>query len=1228
MNLELHLLGGLEAIRSEQPVSLGGPKQRALLVALALDRGRVVSVDTLIESLWPRDPAETAAHAVQVYVSQLRKALGPEAIATRAPGYLLDLDPDALDVERFLRLTDEGRAALDAGDPTTAAGLLRDALALWRGPALADFRYDSFAQAEIARLEDLRSVAQESRIEADLALGLDSRLVSELESMVEAHPLRERPRALLMLALYRAGRQADALAAYRRTRATFVEELGIEPGPELRELEAAILRQDKTLLPDSRAVRPMQFRRLVSIVCATFDSAKLATLDAEASAVVLDRYLQVAAVATARHGGSFERPADDTVLAVFGSPVSREDDALRAARAALDLVSDVVELDEALAFEYRVAAPLRVGIETGEVVVAPDDVRRRLPHGEAVGTAQRLAHAAAEGEIVVGEVTGRLIDHAAALIPLSDPAFSPRAYRLAGLAPAAPAFARRDDAPYVGREDALAKLDDLLAHVGADGAARAVLIVGEPGVGKSRLVAQFARRSTAMTLWGRCLPYGDGITYGPLREALGQARASEERDSIVAALDAATPAVAAELALAVRRFFVGLARARPLVLVFDDLHWAESTFLELIEHLAVNTEGAILIVCIGREELLDERPAFLEEADRMVVDALSPMETRTILDRLGGGSLATDQSDRIVEAAEGNPLFLEQLLALALEGGAEERLPATVQTLLAARLDRLGPGERAVLERGAVIGREFSVEDVTPLLPPEAHAVGAHLDNLSRRGFVRAADGGFVFRHGMVQEAVYRATPKRLRASLHARHAESLDRMSVPPTDLDETVGYHLEQSYRLRAELREVDEATTELGELGGRRLGAAGVRALRRGDVPAASHLLERAISLLPAQHPLRRELLCELGLVRIAAHDADAALDALAGAIALATDAGDRRIDARARIELAYIRLRAEAGTTADELLEETVKGIPLFERAGDRRALGRAWLLTGFVQGGHRGDHTAWLAAAERALEHYKAARWPTSTCVGEIAAALYWGPTPVEDAVGKCELLLCDESLDLPGTAYVQTFLAGLLAQRQQFRDARQLAAASQATLDELGLRAAVQTYCAPVSAEIELLAGDPSRAERVLRSLCEQLEYAKDFSHLASRAGDLAEALADQHLIEQADEWTRVAEEHAASDDLNAQLLWRPIRARVSAHRGELDDAERLALEGVALADSTDDLNRRARARRELAEVLRLAGKQREASAASQHAIELYEQKGNLAGAARVRSSQVGIEVE
>jgi class 3 adenylate cyclase/predicted ATPase len=1210
-------------------------KPKALLAALALDVGRVVSIDRLVEDLWPGTPPETAAHAVQVYVSQLRKTLGPGTIVTRAPGYVLELDPERVDLHRFLHLVERGREELQAENPGEAAATLRDALALWLGPALADFAYEPFAQTEIARLEELRTVALEERIEADLALGRHTELVSELEAAVETQPLRERPRAQLMLALYRSGRQADALAAYREARETLVEELGIEPGPELKALEAAILRQDESLLLAEEAVaRPaMQFRRLVTILFAdVVDSMALAeALDPEALGAVLDRYFETVSAVLARHGGTVEKFAGDAVMAAFGIPVSHEDDALRAARAAVEIQAALGALDEQLEGEHEVRLDVSIGIESGEVLASQTGSRQRLVTGEAVGVAARLEQAAEAGQIVVGELAARMIDHAARLEPLGELEIKGRkkplpAFRLVEVAATPHAFERRLDAPFTGRRKELGALRKALRTVTAEQRPRVVAVTGPPGIGKSRLASEIARRAKGVTaLFGRCLSHGDGITYWPLREVVGQAAEGEERDAIRAALEAPTPPPAPEIAWLFRRFCEAAAREQTLVLVFDDVHWAEPTFLELVEHLADKGEGPILVLCVAREELLEDRPAFLEgrdNADRIVLDALSSAETDGLLEGLGGGVLDTEQRTRIVETAEGNPLFLEQLLALALEGGLVERaIPETIQALLAARLDRLGPGERAVLERGAVVGKEFTAEDVTSLLEPEAApTAGAHLRTLSVRGFVRPRDGVFGFRHVLVQEAVYRAMPKRLRAELHERFADRLERVGADIAELDEFTGYHLEQAYRLRTELGESDRRTAQLAEDGGRRLGQAGIRAWKRVDVYATTNLLGRATSLLPTDEPLRLDYLCELGIATRTSGDASRAAEFLDSAIEASRTTGDRRTELRARIEREYVRLLQEPGTTAEALLAATAEGAPVFESVGDERSLGRARLLHGFVQGGHRGHHRDREESAERALLHYRNAGWPISTCVGEIAAALYYGPTPVPMGISRCEELLHEEGLDRAGKANVLAFLGAFVAQRGEFDEARASIAAARATHEDLGQRTAAATFGEALFADVELLAGDATAAEQILRQLCAELERRSEYSHLASRAGDLAEALYTQGRDHEAEDSTRVAEANAANDDLDAHLLWMPVRAKLLALRGEFADAVALVCKAVRLSGPSDSLNRIAKAHRDLGEVLKLAGQAYEADAAFHRAVKLYEKKENVVEAARTRA--------
>ena len=813
---------------------------------------------------------------------------------------------------------------------------------------------------------------------------------------------------------------------------------------------------------------------------------------------MLQRYFEIVSAVLARHGGTVEKFAGDAVMAAFGAPVSHEDDALRAARAALDIRAGIAALNAQLLEEHGIELEVRIGFETGEVVATAADARQRLVTGEVVGIAARLEQAAGSDEIFVGELAGRLIDHAATLEPLGELSIKGRkepvrAYRLLELADAPPAFERRLDAPLVGRKRELAALRRGLKRATDSGSVSVAVVSGPPGVGKSRLAAELARRAkNVAALWGRCLSYGDGITYWPLREVAQQAQLGEERDAVLAALDADTPPPAPEIAWIFRQFCESLAADKPLVLVFDDVQWAEPTFLELIELLADRGQGRILVVCLARDELFEDRPSFLEDrlnVERTVLDALSAEDTDALLDGLGGAILESDQRARISETAEGNPFFVEQLLALAFEGGlAEQTLPETVQALLAARLDRLGPGERAVLERGSIVIHGFTHDDVTTLLEPAAApTVAAHLESLVARGFLRPAEeNAFRFRHLIVQEAVYRSAPKRLRAELHERFADRLDQTAADLAELDEFVGYHLERAFELRSELGEFDRRTERLAEDGGHRLGEAGIRALKRGDMPATVNLLERATSLLP-RAGLRSRLLAELSIALLASGDAEKAKLVLAEGISGAEQSRDRPSELRGRIELAYIRSDTEPGETTDGLLDIAAEAIPVFESVEDHRSLGRAWLYVGFAEGSVRGRNEARLDAAERALGHYKRCAWPTETSVGEIAAALYFGPTPVDRAIERCEQLVQEEPSHAAREANINAFLSGLLAQRGDFERARAVLESTRSFFWDLGQRTSV-TSCDAMRGDIELLAGDAQAAEAILRTACDDFE--------------------------------------------------------------------------------------------------------------------------------------------
>ena len=816
--MEFRILGPLEASDGNGPVALGGARQRAVLAILLLHRNEVVSTDRLIDELWGEQPPETAKTALQGYVSRLRKALGPASgtLVTQAPGYVLQVAPGRLDRDGFEALLGRAKDERSAGNPAPASQLLDEALALWRGPALAEFRYEPFAQSEIARLEELRLVALEARIDLDLASRPAGDLVGELEALVGAHPFRERFRGQLMLALYRSGRQAEALAVYQDARRALVEELGIEPGPELQRLEGDILRHEPVLdAPPPEPAAPDQgtpaheVRKTVTaavFVLAHSDSTG-SPLDPEALARVRARSVEEVSGAVERHGGTVAGVTGETLVGVFGVPTLHEDDALRAVRAAVETLERLPDLVDELESTWRARLELRTGVVTGEIVdgdAAP--VGPELLGADVVARAMRLAEQAAPGETAIADSSRRLANDAMRVEPLDPGSDATGAWRLLELTPGAPAFARRFDTPLVGRGGELGQLREAFARSRRDGTPHLVTVLGPAGIGKSRLAGELSNLvgEDAQVLTGRCLPYGEGITFWPLQEIVHEAAGEAPLETILECLggdeEAATitELIAAALGLAegrtaseeetfwaVCKLVEGIARERPLVVILEDLHWAERTFLDLVEHLAGRACSApILLVCLARPDLLERRPHWAggkPNATSLFLEPLFPSESESLLDNLlGEVALPAATRARITSAADGNPLFLEQLLAMAAEtglDGGDIPLPPTIEALLAARLDRLGPGERAVLDRAAIVGKEFTPDAIADLLPAQARAsVGRHLDALVHKDLIRpgrapTGEELFRFRHVLIQQTARGGVPKESRAELHERFA-------------------------------------------------------------------------------------------------------------------------------------------------------------------------------------------------------------------------------------------------------------------------------------------------------------------------------------------------------------------------------------------------------------------------------------------------------------------------
>jgi tetratricopeptide (TPR) repeat protein len=740
-------------------------------------------------------------------------------------------------------------------------------------------------------------------------------------------------------------------------------------------------------------------------------------------------------------------------------------------------------------------------------------------------------------------------------------------------------------------------------------------------------------------LLGHCVAYGEGATFLPLAEMVAgigadpaTVLAGEDDRELVAGRIAELlgraegSAGSGEGFWAVRRLLGGLARQRPVVAVFEDVQWAEPTLLDLIEYLAGFSSGApILLLCLARPEFLEARPQWILAAPDAVSLRLEPLrdeQAQALIESLNG-DVAPAVHDRIAEIAEGNPLFVEQLLAYTREAGADalDAVPPSLEALLASRLDLLAPEERTILQCAAVVGREFWRGAVVDLAPAElVPTLSSQLLALVRRGLVRPArsafalDDAFRFDHPLIRLVAYTGIPKALRAELHERHA---DWLAEQPVGTDELVGYHLEQAYRYGTELGPVDRRLQRLAADAGERLGAAGIRAWKRGDTPATVNLLGRATRLLPEQDSYRLELMCELGIALATAAELTRAEETLEDAHAVAAASGQRHVELRARVDTAIVRLSSDPEFDVDEVSDVASEAIEVFEELPDERALARTWLMNSLAQG-IRCRFRAAGDAARRALEHYRRSGWSSQTSLGLVAISLFYGPTPVAEALDACTALL--DQADLGGEAHVLAWMAGLEAMRRRFGDARDLVDRAKRRHQQLGQLWGAQIDCAEVAGEIEMLAEDFTSAERELRASCRLLEQMNDRNHLSRRAGQLASALYARGQFEEARRWADRSHELAPTGDLFNQCSLRSIQAKLLARNGDLATAEALARGAAAMAEESDSPNLKANSLLDLGEVLGLGGRPAEAASAVDQAFRHFEEKGNVASANRARS--------
>jgi class 3 adenylate cyclase len=977
-------------------------------------------------------------------------------------------------------------------------------------------------------------------------------------------------------------------------------------------------------------------RKTVSVLfCDLADSTSLGErLDPEPLRELMGRWYDEMRVAVEHHGGTVEKFVGDAVMAVFGLPRAHEDDALRAVRAALGMQKAVERLNTGLGGRDVPPLRVRIGINTGEVVTGDDAAT--LATGDAVNTAKRLEQAAGSGEILIGAMTERLVRHAAQLeavasVDAKGKSAPVAAWRVVSTTPNAEPFARRSDTPLVGRGRELGILREELAACVDGRSCRLLTVLGPAGVGKTRLVSELLSEigDFARVISGRCLPYGEGITFWPVAElirGLGDTvalatltRGEPDGALIVERLEGlgAGDAPAEELFWAVRRLFETLAGKVPLVVVLEDLHWAEPTLLDLVEHVSRwSRDAPILLLGLARPELLDARPRW--EGTHLRVDPLSPGEASQLLEALDDdGLLSAHARARVAETAQGNPLYAEQLIAMIAETGADaagQALPPTIQALLAARLDHLDSAERDVLERAAVVGKEFWPGAVAALGARPDDAVGTTLLELVRRDFVEPApprlpgEDGFRFRHALIRDAAYASAPLRRRAAHHERFAEWLETVGRDE-EYDEIRGYHLEQAVLLRRELAPDDEHTRALATRGYALLAAAGARAYGRGDAPAARSLLERALALSGEGTPGDLELRRTLAHVLWEAGETERALAHVEEVAAAAASAGDRAEEWYARLDAAGMR-GAGGPDGLVSVLEIASRAVEVFSELEDDRGLAQAWRRISRAEL-VRCSYAAAAGAAEHALHHAVLCndRQDAARAADVLGTALLWGPTPVAEAVRRCEELVADAKGNERLHANALAALAGLRALEANFDAARRLRAEAEAVYGDLGQRMSIAGLT-QIAAQIERLAGNPAGAEAELRK---GLAILDGTGAEALHQALLAAALLAQGRPEEARGPAEQARDAAAIEDVFEQVVWRGALARVEAAAGNLADALSLARHSADRASLTDALTMRADALLDLAAVLDAAGDAEEAERVAADAAGLYERKGRVA---------------
>ena len=958
-------------------------------------------------------------------------------------------------------------------------------------------------------------------------------------------------------------------------------------------------------------------RKLASVLFVDLvgSTSLVAAADPEVVRRRVTTFFEHAAACIEQYGGTVEKFAGDAVMAAFGIPRAHEDDAERAIRAALKILQDV----QTLGLEAR------IGVEAGEVLA--DETDSTFATGEAVNMAARLQQAAGPNEILVGPGAQRL---AGAAIEFEQNGRRELrglngdfpVWRVAGVVEDARPF-RKLSGLFVGRESELELLNTTWERTLRASRAHLFTVYGEPGVGKSRLAQEFAATLEGATvLAGRCLPYGEGITYWPLaemvkaaagiadddpvEEAYEKLRACCEDEAVADLIGLAVGVLEAverqasqqEIAWAAREWAHQLAQAQPLVLVFEDIHWAEEPLLELVEHLAAWVrEAPLMIVGLARPELLDVHPEWgggRMRATSIELEPLLPDESVELADALlAETGLEQVTRDDILRVAEGNPLFLEETIRMLAEGGDGRMLiPDTLQALIAARIDRLPAAEKAILQRASVVGRIFWLGALVHL-SPGGDDLEAELESLELRDFVLreqrssiTGERAFRFKHGLIREVAYGGLPKSARADHHRRFAEWLKEHVGE--ELLEIRAHHLDHASILLAELD--GAAPPELAQEAAKALEGAGKRALAREANQSARHLLLRAVELEPT---LSRRYKAAVAAWRLT--DYPAVASEMEEVLAQAREQDDPELEGRALAALAEVAMVRDADLSrARELAEQALAVLP----EGDLTGRFEVLMIRGTVawSEGKLRDQKGFV---KEALELARQAeRKDFESQAAKELAAIFVARMEIEQAEPlvqrACEL--AEESGSIDARAYALGSSGRLLTMKGDLDGAEQALESARALFEEAGHAWALARTLLGL-AWVAWRKGELERAERILRDSIRILKPLEDRATLCESQRTLAQLLVSQGKLEEAERVALEARKTVGPQDQTSRATTRMALGIVRAAQGKDEEAEKLLREAVEVVSTTDFVYTRFEVLRSLQRFLSSRGRDDEAAA-------------------------------